>query len=422
MVEDVVDVGLAGCRVCLVEVPRGVGGADDPVPAPRDDEQDRRLGAGDEAGLRSDPVARHHQVDALAGLDVEGTATADHLLDLVGPDAGGVDHDARPHLEVAFVLEVAGPDADHPLALLEEAGHLHPGRDVRAMTGRGARDRHHQPGVVDLAVVVEDRAGDRLGLEVGCDPRDLPLEEVTMAGETHLVLAEHRHRVVERQPGADVRPLPDAVGQRVEEGHRPDQVRRQPGEQQSALLQGLADQAEVEHLEVAQAAVDQLAAAAAGAAGEVALFEQTGVEPAGHGIESRARTNDPAADHEHVELGVGRHRRDRGVAGVRAERGGAVRAGSWSDSSRLCAQPTRCPESLLSAERHPKDRPWARLCPHRYGAGRASRRRLPTPRHPPPYPRSSCKPTASRRCSPLPTRHRSRNPRTKRRPRAGPPS
>ena len=109
-------------------------------------------------------------------------------------------------------------------------------------------------------------------------------------------------RVVEQQPGADVGPLPAAVGQRVEERHRPHQVRRQPVEQQPALLERLADQAEVEHLEVAQPAVDQLAAAAAGAAGQVALLQQAGAEPAGHRVERDARADDTAADDEDVEL------------------------------------------------------------------------------------------------------------------------
>ena len=109
-------------RVRLVEVPRGVGGADDPVPAPRDHEEDRRLGAHDEAGLGADPVARHDEVDALGRLHVQRAAAADHLLDLVGPDAGGVDDHPGPDLELAAVLEVEGADADHPLALAQEAG------------------------------------------------------------------------------------------------------------------------------------------------------------------------------------------------------------------------------------------------------------------------------------------------------------
>ncbi len=128
--EDVVDVGAAGRGVGLVEVPRGVGGADDPVPAPRDDEQHRRLGTHDEPGVGPDPVPGHHEVDALGRLDVQGAAAADHLLDLVGPDAGRVDDHVGADLEVGAVLQVAGADTHDPLPLAEEPGHLDPGRDL----------------------------------------------------------------------------------------------------------------------------------------------------------------------------------------------------------------------------------------------------------------------------------------------------
>ena len=370
----------AGCA--LSRFHGGVGGADDPVPAPRDHEQHRLLGAHDEAGLGADPVARHDQVDALAGLHVQRAAAADHLLDLVGPDPGGVDHDAGPDLEVALVLEVARADADDPLALAQEAGDLDPGRDVRAVAGGGAGDRHHQPGVVDLAVVVLDRAGDRVGLEVGRDPGDLPLEEVPVPRHAHVVLAEHRHGVVEREPGADVRALPAAVGQRVEERHRPDQVRRQPGEQQPALLQRLAHQAEVEHLEVAQAAVDQLAAAAAGAAGQVALLEQPGVEAAGDGVERGAGADHSPADHQDVELACrSAHRGDRGVAGGRAQCGGGPCGGRLMRGFfQAPTQPLRPPESLLDVRTARSDPRWRpSSVPHRHVARDARRLRPDEP-------------------------------------------
>ena len=119
----------------------------------------------------------------------------------------------------------------------------------------------------------------------------------------HVVLAGHRHAVVQQQPGADVGPLPRVV-QRVEEGHRPDQVRSEPGEQQPALLERLAHQPEVEHLQVAQPAVDQLAAARAGAGGEVALLDQAGGQAARGGVEGGAGADDAAADDEDVELAV----------------------------------------------------------------------------------------------------------------------
>ena len=168
----------------------------------------------------------------------------------------------------------------------------------------------HQPGVVDLAVVVADRAGDRLRREVRRDPGDRLAAQVPVPRQTHLGGAEPRHHVVEQQSGADVRSLPAAVGQRVEERHRPDQVRRQPVEQETALLKCLSHQAEVEHLEVAEPAVDQLAAAAAGAAGQVALLQETRGQAAGDRVERDPGADDTAADDEHVQI-VGAARRER---------------------------------------------------------------------------------------------------------------
>jgi hypothetical protein len=323
--EDVVDVGAARGGVGLVEVPGRVGGADDPVPAPRDHEEHGRLGADDESRVGPDPVARDDQVDALGRLDVERAAAAHHLLDVVGPDARRVDHDAGADLELTTVLQVDGAYADHPLALPEEAGHLDPRRHMGPVRGGGPGDREHQPGVVDLRVVVADRAVVVLRGEVRRQSGHGLAGQVPVPRQAGLAGAEPRHRVVEQQPGADVGALPAAVGQRVEERDRPDQVRRQPVEQQPALLERLADQPEVEHLQVTQAAVDQLAAAAAGAAGQVALLQQPGGEAAGDSVEGDAGADHPAADDEHVELvaAAGREHVEGADPGFRAERASA---------------------------------------------------------------------------------------------------
>ncbi len=69
-------------------------------------------------------------------------------------------------------------DADDPLALAQEPDDLRARGDVGAVRGRRARDGHHEPRVVDLAVVVAHRAVQLLGLEVRRDPGDLLAEEV----------------------------------------------------------------------------------------------------------------------------------------------------------------------------------------------------------------------------------------------------
>ena len=107
-----------------------------------------------------DPVARHDEVDALGRPDVELAAPADHLLDLVGPDAGGVDRPAGPGPRTrAPVSRSRTRDAGDPLALAQEADH--PGAGGAPARRSAAAVRASiigVPGVVDLGVVVLDRA------------------------------------------------------------------------------------------------------------------------------------------------------------------------------------------------------------------------------------------------------------------------
>src|SRR5665647_480291 len=99
MSEQVVDVALTGRGVGQVEGPVGVGGADDPVTSPRDDEQQALLGLGDDASGTVDPVSGNDEVDPLGCPNLELAQTTDHLLDLIGPHAGGVDDLAGSDLE-----------------------------------------------------------------------------------------------------------------------------------------------------------------------------------------------------------------------------------------------------------------------------------------------------------------------------------
>ena len=80
-----------------------------------------------------------------------------------------------------------------------------------------------------------------------------------------------------------------------------DEVRRQALREEAPLVQCLADKTEVEALQVAQAAVDELARAAGGAGGEVALLDQRHREAAAGGVERDPAAGDAAADHQHVE-------------------------------------------------------------------------------------------------------------------------
>ena len=118
-------------RMGLVELPVGVGGADDPVPAPGDHEQHGLLGAQDQPGVELEPVARHDEVDALGRAHLELAALAHEQLHVVGPHAGRVD-DLRARTDLGAALLVAYPHARDPLARPEEPD------DARVEDDRGA--------------------------------------------------------------------------------------------------------------------------------------------------------------------------------------------------------------------------------------------------------------------------------------------
>ena len=117
---------------------------------------------------------------------------------------------------------------------------------------------------------------------------------------------EPGERVVERHAGAVVaaqtaRRASAARGSGSRNGIGRTRCGREPGGEQAALLQRLVDQAEIELLEVAQAAVDELARARRRARGQVARLDQGDRQPAGGGVERRAGAGDAAADDDDVE-------------------------------------------------------------------------------------------------------------------------
>jgi hypothetical protein len=156
-------------------------------------------------------------------------------------------------------------DAARPAAVLDQLGHQQPvGADRAEALGLG-QDGQHQARVVGLAVVEQvarrglarRQRGQALDDLVGVDDPVAvrrPVRRVPVAAPT---APRHRHHVVQVEPHAH-----HAVGARAVEGgddqrQRLDQVRREP-DHDLALDQRLADEAEVEVLQVAQAAVDEL--------------------------------------------------------------------------------------------------------------------------------------------------------------------
>ena len=131
-------------------------------------------------------------------------------------------------------LQVADPDADHLAGLPDEPGDPGAGHHGRAEAGRGPGQVDHQPGVVDLPVVVADRAGDRVGAQAGEQPPGAVPGQVPV--QRHAAAAARRSRRTRRTrpPRPVVGPVPGPGGrrrrsrQRHQDRHRPDQVRREP--------------------------------------------------------------------------------------------------------------------------------------------------------------------------------------------------
>ncbi len=246
---------------------------------------------------RRNLVPGHHQMHTLGRAHPEPAAAAGQSLQFVGPHAGGVDHHPAPHRGLLAGLHVPHRDPGDPVRFLDEADHLGRGAHHGAVLGRRPGHRQGVPGVVDLPVVVPHPADQRVPAQ--------RRHQAQRAGPGQVLVPRHRagptHRVVHDQAATDVGPLDDVLGQRVEERHRLGQVRADLGEHQLAFVQRLADQPELEHLQVAQTAVEQLRRPGRGAGGDVAGLDQGHRETAGDGVQRGAGADHAAADDDHVE-------------------------------------------------------------------------------------------------------------------------
>ena len=289
----------AGCALSRFQV--GVRRADDPVAAPRDHEQHARLRAQDQPAVELDAVARDDEVHALRCAHLELAALADHVLHVVRPHAGGVDDHPRPDVQLAAAVLVANSDTGHMLALAQKAHHRRVGRHGGAKLRGRARHGQGVTGVINLRVVILDRADERIRPQRRRELQRRTLGQVAMARQP-VVATE---RVVEHHPRADVGALP-ALAQGEQEGDGDHEVGSERVEEQRALAQRLADEPEVALLEVAQPAVDELARATRRARGEVARLHERDRQAAGHRVERAAGARRAGADDDDVEDLAGR--------------------------------------------------------------------------------------------------------------------
>jgi hypothetical protein len=132
---------------------------------------------------------------------------------------------------------------DHTFALAQEIDDGGLVDCVRTVVGGGPHQVGHVLGVVHLAVVVADRSDEGVVLQARGGAQRAPARQVLVERHAALVPAGNGHDVIQRDAGADVRPLQNVFGQRVQERHRPGQVRGQLGKQQPPFLERLLHQA-----------------------------------------------------------------------------------------------------------------------------------------------------------------------------------
>ncbi len=307
-----------------------VGGAHQRVSEPRQRE-DRAAAAGrhDRAADQRQVLVPERDVRAAAGPDARQLGLVVELLraQLVGPHAGGVDHVGGAHVEALAALAVESLHAMCATVALQQAGHVQAVGADRAEALGLAKDGEHESRVVGLAVI-EEVAARRLAagerrqqlqdLLAGDDPVALRAPRLAVVGLGRALarralgppapgaaraqaIPVDGHHVVEVQADAD-----QPVGVRaLERGHHQRQRAHQMrGERhhQLALQQRLAHEPEVEVLQIAQAAVDELARAAGGPRGVVGALEQRDAVAARGRVEGHAGAGDAAADDDDVEL------------------------------------------------------------------------------------------------------------------------
>ncbi len=275
----------------------------------------------------------------------------------VGPHAGGVDHVLGAQLELAAAQGVAAQHPGGAAAALDQALDLDRVGAHRAEALGLAQHREHQPRVVGLAVVEQVRRGglarrqggqhlQRLGGVHGAVALGAPVLGVAALAAPARAAALAAHHVVEVQAHARLAVGVAALERGDQQRQRLDQVRGQV-DHQLALHQRLAHQAEVEVLQVAQAAVHQLRGPAGGARRVVALLDQRDAVAARGRVQGHAGAGDAAADDHHVELvrlhrGQGVGARDHGrklTYSLTGERSGA--RWSWRCSPRWI-RATKC--------------------------------------------------------------------------------
>ena len=289
--KNVIHVGRLRPHVVRPSVIVGVGGAQDQPLAPGNSKEDAfSLGHDHRIGHRQ-PPAIDHQVNAF------GQPQADPAVIEQGrPRTGRVHHGSSGHLIGAIRrhgAQLAPPYPSVGKSILEPRVVA----DHRPVPCGRAERVDHQPGVVGQSVEVSNAAGQ----SGRSDARQMPphLKGGHRAGRAEALSAAEQVVKLHADPQLPQRPARPAIGWK-DKGQRLGQVGRD-ATQNALLAARFVHQSDAALGEIAQAAVQQPARPAAGAEGQIVLFDQSHSQPAHRRVACHARPHDSAAHDEHVE-------------------------------------------------------------------------------------------------------------------------
>ena len=283
------------------------------------DKDDAAIVVLEDVAVRAVVEAADNQVAAFDQAGVGGIRARMTRQDLGDPGSGGVDDGSG--FDGGVVVEGGDPGAVFGF----EGGAAGAGADRGAMFVGVEGVEDDEAGVVDPGVGVFEGSADA-GLE-GCAFEASPEVDAAGAGEGSAAADV----VVDEEADADEPGGAAARALGEDEAHGPGDVGGD-AQEDGALFEGFADEAELAVFEVSEAAVDELAGGGGGTAGKVVLFDEDGVEASAGGVAGDAGTVDAATDDEEIgRCGRFVHKGDatQGVAG------GAIRGVASSDG-RIC--------------------------------------------------------------------------------------
>ncbi len=245
----------------------------------------------EDVGIRMAEQARHDNVAALDQAQPVAIAAAGRVGHFARPWSGRVDDSARLHFDAAVVFAVQR--SVPALALLLHGHALGAGEDGGAPFAGVQRIEHHEAGIVDPAVGIDEALA-----VVALERRARLMSAQRDTGRRRQELAV-RQVIVQEQAGPyhPRRTLAGVV--RHDKAQRAHDVRR-GAQQHFALLQGFAHQLEFVVFEIAQAAVNQLGAGRRGVLRQVVLFAQDHAQATADGVTGDAGAIDAAAHDQQI--------------------------------------------------------------------------------------------------------------------------